>query len=144
MRLLGLGRTDELPAAVRRELLKTEQATREGKALNLALALNSGSRREIVDACRSLAARARAGELAPEQIDEAAVSQALYTADMPDPDLVIRTAGEMRLSNYLLWQISYAELWVTQKCWPEFREPELHAALTEFANRTRRYGGLNK
>jgi len=142
VRLLGLGRTDELPAAVRRELLKTEQATREGKALNLALALNYGSRREIVDACRSLAARARAGELAPEQIDEAAVSQALYTADMPDPDLVIRTGGEMRLSNFLLWQASYAEFYVTDVLWPDFDREEFLKALRDYARRERRFGRI--
>ena len=91
---------------------------------------------------RSLALHVRAGTLAPERIDEAAVSAALYTAGMPDPDLLIRTAGEMRVSNFLLWQISYAEIWVTEKCWPDFDTATLHAALRDYAGRERRFGGL--
>jgi undecaprenyl diphosphate synthase len=84
-----------------------------------------------------------AGRLRPDEIDEQAIESALYTAGMPDPDLLIRTAGEMRISNYLLWQISYAEFWVTDKCWPEFESSDLHAALREYAARDRRYGGLS-
>jgi undecaprenyl diphosphate synthase len=104
--------------------------------------VNYGSRQELVDACREIAQLAVRGELDPEQIDESTVSNHLYTAGMPDPDLLIRTAGEMRISNYLLWQISYAELWVTPTCWPEFRKPDLLAALRDFAARDRRFGGL--
>ena len=110
--------------------------------MRLCLAVNYGSRLEIVDAVRSLAGEVAAGRISPDEITEEDVSQHLYTAGMEDPDLLIRTAGEMRLSNYLLWQISYAELWVTEKCWPEFRRPELVSALRDFAARDRRFGGL--
>src|SRR5262249_56809509 len=101
-----------------------------------------GAGPERVVAVRALAAQAREGALDPGQIDEAAVSNALYTAGMADPDLLIRTAGEMRVSNFLLWQISYAELWVTERCWPEFDRDTLHEALRDFARRDRRFGGL--
>ncbi len=110
--------------------------------MTLCLAINYGGRTEIVDAVRAIADRVRRGELAPERIDEATISEALYTAGMPDPDLLIRTAGEMRVSNFLLWQISYAELWVTPKFWPEFDAALLHDALRDFARRERRFGGL--
>jgi len=108
----------------------------------LCLAINYGGRTELVDAVRSLAARVQQGQLDAEQIDEDDVSNALYTAGMPDPDLLIRTAGEMRISNFLLWQISYAELWVTDQCWPDFSRETLHQALRDYANRERRFGGL--
>jgi undecaprenyl diphosphate synthase len=97
-----------------------------------------------VDAARSIASRVAAGQLTPDEIDERTVSHCLYTAGMLDPDLLIRTAGEMRISNYLLWQISYSEIWVTSKCWPEFDETELHRAIRDFAGRDRRFGGLNE
>jgi undecaprenyl diphosphate synthase len=96
----------------------------------------------MVDAVRTLARQVRDGSLGPEQIDEAAISDALYTAGMADPDLLVRTAGEMRVSNFLLWQISYAELWVTEKCWPDFDRATLHQALHDYAGRERRFGGL--
>ena len=108
----------------------------------MCLALNYGSRGEIADAARRIAEKVAGGELSAEQISEETVADHLYTAGMPDPDLIIRTAGEMRLSNFLLWQSSYAELWVTETCWPDFREPALHQALQDFAHRDRRYGGL--
>jgi undecaprenyl diphosphate synthase len=97
----------------------------------------------MVDAIRRIAEDAAAHQLVPSEIDETCVSRYLYTSGMPDPDLLIRTAGEMRVSNFLLWQISYAELWVTDKCWPEFRESDLHASLQDFAQRNRQFGGLN-
>src|SRR5262249_43430791 len=97
---------------------------------------------EMVDAVRALAARVRDGGLRPEQIDEATISDALYTAGMPDPDLLIRTANEMRVSNFLLWQISYAELWVTDKFWPDFDAATLRQALADYGRRERRFGGL--
>jgi len=99
-------------------------------------------RRKALDAVRALARQVERGTLDPEQIDEEAIANALYTAGMPDPDLLIRTAGEMRVSNFLLWQISYAELWVTEQCWPEFDRATLHAALRDYAGRERRFGGL--
>lgn len=143
IRFAVIGRRDGLPAGVLAEIDENTRLTRDNTGLTLCLAINYGARAEIVDAVRALAARVRAGELDPDQIDEAAIDRALYTGGMPDPDLLIRTAGEMRLSNYLLWQISYAELWVTPKFWPEFGAALLHDALRAFARRERRFGGLD-
>src|SRR5439155_23918751 len=106
------------------------------------LAFNYGGRAELVDAVRALAAEVKAGRVMPEDIDETSISDALYTQGMLDPDLLIRTAGEMRVSNFLLWQISYAELWVTPKCWPDFDASTLQEALRDFGKRERRFGGL--
>ncbi|RMG40837.1 MAG: isoprenyl transferase [Planctomycetota bacterium] len=142
IRFRTIGRIQELPRRVQREIACTTTLSRDNTGMTLCLALNYGSRCEIVDAVRRIAGQIRAGQLEPAQIDEATVAANLYTADMPDPDLVIRTAGEMRLSNYLLWQISYAELWVTRDCWPDFGIEHLHRALIDYAGRTRRYGGL--
>jgi undecaprenyl diphosphate synthase len=108
------------------------------------LAINYGGRGEIVDAVKRIAADVVAGKLAQEDVSEETVSAYLYTEGMRDPDLLVRTAGEMRISNFLLWQISYAELWVTERCWPEFEVTDLHAAIEDYAARDRRYGGLNK
>ena len=124
------------------EIDENERLTRGNTGLTLCLAINYGSRAEIVDAVQALATRVKRGELEPSAIDERAISAALYTGGMPDPDLLVRTAGEMRVSNYLLWQISYAELWVTQRFWPEFDPPLMHDALRDFARRERRFGGL--
>ncbi|HUG92524.1 MAG TPA: polyprenyl diphosphate synthase [Planctomycetaceae bacterium] len=143
LRFSIIGRRDGLGADVIREIDRTIELSRANGGMRLCLAVNYGSRGEIVDAVRAIAGEAQAGRLAVEAIDEACVSAHLYTAGMSDPDLVIRTAGEMRVSNYLLWQISYAELWVTETCWPDFRVPDLHAALQDFAARDRRFGGLN-
>jgi undecaprenyl diphosphate synthase len=137
-----IGRRQGLSAGVLREADKSTNCSAANTGMRLCLAVNYGSRQELVDACREIAQLAVRGELDPEQIDESTVSNHLYTAGMPDPDLLIRTAGEMRISNYLLWQISYAELWVTPTCWPEFRKPDLLAALRDFAARDRRFGGL--
>ena len=137
-----IGRREGLTPGVLREVEKTLECSRSNQGMRLCLAVNYGSRLEIVDAVRSLAGEVAAGRISPDEITEEDVSQHLYTAGMEDPDLLIRTAGEMRLSNYLLWQISYAELWVTEKCWPEFRRPELVSALRDFAARDRRFGGL--
>ena len=137
-----IGRREGLSERVLTEVQKTIDCSRENRGMRLCLAVNYGSRGEIVDAVRSIAQKVAAGDLTPEAIDEDCISRHLYTAGMPDPDLVIRTAGEMRVSNYLLWQISYAELWVTEKCWPDFREADLHEALRDFASRDRRFGGL--
>src|SRR5690606_12263738 len=108
----------------------------------LCLAVNYGSRAEITDAARAIARKVASGELSPDDIDESTVASHLYTAGLPDPDLLIRTAGEMRVSNYLLWQISYAELHVTNKLWPDFRAADLHAAIRDYAGRRRTFGGL--
>ena len=142
IRFAVIGRREGLPAEVLAEIEENERLTKANTGLTLCLAINYGSRAEIVDAVRSVAARVQRGELSPDQIDEDAISNSLYTAGMPDPDLLIRTAGEMRISNYLLWQISYAELWVTERFWPEFGVELLHEALRDYAKRERRFGGL--
>jgi undecaprenyl diphosphate synthase len=137
-----IGRRDGLPGEVLAEIDENIRLTRNNTGLTLCLAINYGSRAEIVDAVRAIAARVERGELTPELITEETISDSLYTCGMSDPDLLIRTAGEMRISNYLLWQISYAELWVTPKYWPEFDVALLHEALHDFARRERRFGGL--
>ena len=111
--------------------------------LTLTLALSYGGRQEIVDAARRLAEHVLRGELRPDQIDEALFAQQLYTADLPDPDLLIRTSGEQRLSNFLLWQSSYAELYVTPKLWPDFSKGDLAEAIAEYERRERRFGKVN-
>lgn len=142
IRFAMIGRQSGLTAGVLREVRKTLDLSQNNAGMCLCLAVNYGSRSEITDAVQQIAREAAAGTLTPEDITEEAISARLYTAGMPDPDLVIRTAGEMRISNFLLWQISYAELWVTEKCWPEFRRPDLIAALKDYAARDRRFGGL--
>ena len=135
-----IGRISELPAPVRRDLERTIEETKGNTGLRLTLALNYGSRAEVVDAVRALVAQARSnGEI---EIDESAVSRHLYTAAIPDPDLLIRTSGEMRLSNFLLWQAAYSEIWVTETLWPDFTQKHLFRAVTDFQKRERRYGGL--
>jgi len=138
-----IGRRDGIPDRVIAEIQKTIDMTANNRRTRLCLAINYGGRGELVDAVRTIARRVRDQKLDPDTIDEQVIAQCLYTANMPDPDLLIRTAGEMRVSNFLLWQISYAELWVTEKTWPEFDVCDLQAALSEYARRERRYGGLN-
>ncbi len=137
-----LGRRGDLPEDVREALGRLETATSGCTGPSLNIAMNYGSRAEIVDAVRSLAARAVRGEVDPGAISEEDVSASLYTAGLPDPDLLIRTAGEQRLSNFLLWQLSYAEIHVTETFWPDFGIEALHAAVRDFASRDRRFGGL--
>lgn len=137
-----IGKIDELPGNIRREIDLTREQTAEHQGMRLCLALNYGARGEIVDAVKSIARRVQEGSLDPEQIDETLLAESMYTAGMPDPDLVIRTAGEMRFSNFLLWQISYAELWVTEKRWPDFGKLEFLQALRDYSQRNRRFGGL--
>jgi undecaprenyl diphosphate synthase len=138
-----IGRTDQLPDPVLEEVDVTLKETAGNTGMTLVLALNYGSRAEITDAVKAIAMKAKRGEIDPRDVSEEMISNHLYTAGMPDPDLLIRTAGEMRVSNYLLWQISYAELWVSPKFWPDFDVPELHAAVHAFAARNRRFGGLD-
>ena len=138
-----IGRREPIPEEVQAEMDRSIEMTQGNSGTKLCLAINYGSRAEIVDAIRSIATNVREARLSIEQIDEQTVSDHLNTAGMPDPDLLVRTAGEMRLSNYLLWQISYAELWVTQKFWPEFGIEDLHQAIHDYAKRQRRFGGLN-
>jgi undecaprenyl diphosphate synthase len=143
IRFAQIGRRAGLPALVLEELENTLAATKQNTGMRLCLAINYGSRAEILDAVRHIAAKVKAGTLACEAVTEQTIAEHLYTAGMPDPDLLIRTAGEMRISNYLLWQISYAELHVTQVYWPEFGIRELHGALADFAGRNRRFGGVD-
>jgi undecaprenyl diphosphate synthase len=142
IRFRVIGRRTELSPEVIAEIEETERLSSANAGLTLALAVNYGSRAEIVDAVRSIVHQVKRGTLNPDEISEQTVSDSLYTAGMPDPDLLIRTAGEMRVSNYLLWQISYAELWVTPVCWPDFTNEVFHAALRDYAGRERRFGGL--
>jgi undecaprenyl diphosphate synthase len=142
IRLNVIGQTARLPRFVRSRLQRVMERTAGGTEGTLTLALSYGSRSEITDAVRQIATAAQAGTLAPEDITEATVAAHLYTAGLPDPDLVIRTAGEKRLSNFLMWQLSYAEFWFTDRCWPEFDRELLKQALDEFGHRQRRFGGL--
>jgi len=144
IRFKQIGRREGLPQEVLDEVAIATEKTRHHTGLTLSLAINYGSRAEIVDGVRAIAERVRIGELRPQDIDESTIQQSLYTCGYPDVDLLIRTAGELRISNYLLWQISYAELVVTQSLWPDFDVPELHAALIEYGRRNRRFGGLDK
>ncbi len=140
VRLAGLGRLDDLPPEALETLRETERLTAENDGMLLRLALSYGARTELADAARSLALAVRSGSVEPEEIDEESLRAFLYDPATPDPDLLIRTAGEMRLSNFLLWQISYAELYVTDVCWPEFRKEQLMDALRAYARRNRTYG----
>ncbi len=142
IRFAVIGRREELPDNVLEAIDENIRMSSTNTGMILCLAINYGGRAEVVDAVRRIAGDVRDGRLEVETIDESTLSDAMYTAGMPDPDLLIRTAGEMRVSNFLLWQISYAELWVTEKCWPDFDRTELHAALRAFGERERRFGGL--
>lgn len=135
-----IGRIDELPKPVQRDLQNALEKTRRNTGMRLTLALNYGARTELVDAVRSLAEQLkRNGNVA---IDEASFSDYLYTRGLPDPDLLIRTSGEMRLSNFLLWQVAYSEIWVTETLWPDFTQKDLFQAIIDYQKRERRYGGL--
>lgn len=140
VRLTGIGRINTLPPDVREELHRTEELTRDNKNLTVLVALGYGGRTEIVDAARECARRTLSGELSPDEITEDILSQHLYTRGIPDPDLLIRSGGEHRVSNFLLWQISYSEIWITPVLWPDFRREHMGEALREFAARERRYG----
>ena len=144
IRFRQIGRLDNLPDGVLDEMTRTIELTKRNTGLTLVLALNYGSRTEITDAVRAIAEKAKAGTLRPDEITEETISNHLYTAGMPDPDLLVRTAGEMRVSNYLLWQISYAELFVSDVLWPDFDEADLHNAIRAFASRNRRFGALDE
>jgi undecaprenyl diphosphate synthase len=146
LRFRVIGRREGLPAEVVGAIDDVERATAANTGPVLCLAINYGSRAEITDAVRAIAAKVRAGEVDPASVDEATLAAHLYTGalgDLAEPDLLIRTAGEMRVSNFLLWQISYAELYVTDLYWPDFGRPQLHEAIRDFARRRRRFGGLD-
>ena len=142
VRLRVIGRTAGVPLPVRRGLDHVVAETEKNTGLTLLVAFNYGGRDELLDAFRALARRVQAGELAPDGISEADVSGALYTDGVPDPDLLIRTSGEMRVSNFLLWQIAYTELWITPTLWPDFAAADLYRAVADFQGRKRRFGGV--
>ncbi|HLO01882.1 MAG TPA: isoprenyl transferase [Symbiobacteriaceae bacterium] len=144
VRVQAIGRLDELPELQRREIARAVAETAGNSRLILTLAVNYGGQAELVDAVRAIARDVEAGRLAPEAIDAGAIGARLYTAGMPDPDLVIRTGGELRLSNFLIWQAAYSELWVSDVLWPDFRPEHLAQALHDFGHRERRYGGVLK
>jgi undecaprenyl diphosphate synthase len=142
VKLIHLGRIFQLPDVVKNALLGTIDETRANTGMVFALALNYGGRAEIVDATREIARRHKAGELSLNDIDEGCISRHLYTAGLADPDLLIRTANEMRVSNFLLWQISYSEFYVTDTLWPDFEKADLEKAILAYAKRTRRFGAV--
>ena len=141
IRLGVIGRIQELPKPVLQDLQNALDGTRQNTGLRLTLALNYGARAELVDAVRELLAHAAGNGALP--VDEAMLSAHLYTRDLPDPDLLIRTSGDLRVSNFLLWQIAYAELWVTETLWPDFTQKDLFQAIIDYQKRERRYGGLS-
>ena len=143
VRFRHLGRRAGLPAPVLDEMDKTVEMSRDNDGLTLCLALNYGARGEMVDAVQNIAQDVADGKLASKEIDEQVISGALYTAGLPDPDLLIRTANERRVSNFLLWQISYAEIHVCVKPWPEFTTDDLNSAIKDFADRQRRFGDVD-
>lgn len=143
IRFLPIGRREGLPREVLEELDRTVEMTRRCTGPTLCVAMNYGGRTEIVDAVRAIAREAVEGLIDPDSIDESVIESSLYTAGLPEPDLLIRTSGEMRISNFLLWQISYAEIHVTDVLWPDFRAPQLHEAIRDFARRQRRFGGVD-
>jgi undecaprenyl diphosphate synthase len=140
IRFRVVGRSDDLAADVRRELQLAERRTADRTGMQFNIALNYGGRAEIVDAAR----RAIEAGLRPDDLDEQRFSELLYTGGQPDPDLLIRTSGEMRVSNFLLWQIAYAEIWVTETLWPDFRRRDLLEAIVAYQKRDRRYGGIKE
>ena len=142
VRLRAMGRLQDLPEAVREELESAIEKTKANTKLDLILALSYGSRVEITEAAKAIAREVKSGQLEAEKITEETISQHLYTRDLPDPDLLIRTSGEMRISNFMLWQISYAEIHVTPVLWPDFGKEEFAAALADYARRDRRFGGI--
>jgi undecaprenyl diphosphate synthase len=142
VRLEVIGQIYRLPEVVQEHLRKTIATLSRNNGLTLVMALSYGGRTEIVEAVRGIASKVKAGQLDPPDITEQIFAQHLYTRNLPDPDLLIRTSGEMRVSNFLLWQISYTELVVTQTLWPDFRKPQFYAALEEYHRRHRRFGAI--
>jgi len=142
IRVAVIGRRQGIPDGVQAEMDKTISMTAANPGMKLCLAINYGGRSELLDTVKAIAWKIQGGELDPGSLSENSIADHLYTAGMPDPDLLIRTAGEMRVSNFLLWQISYSEIWVTDHCWPEFAEADLHKAFRDFTSRDRRFGGL--
>ena len=144
VRFRSIGHTSSLPSEVQDKIRWAEEATAGNRSMTLTLALNYGGRSELVDAFRSLAAEVELKRISPDRITEEDIHRHLYTAHMPDPDLLIRTSGEMRLSNFLLWQIAYTEIYVTERLWPDFRGIHLLEAISDFQRRERRYGAIGE
>jgi len=144
VKLIHLGRLTELPSVVKEELTETVKITAGNTGMTLALALNYGGRTEIADAVRKIAQEYKSGKLRLKDIGERCISQHLYTADLTEPDLLIRTANEMRISNFLLWQISYSEFYVTTTLWPDFKKTDLEKAILAYAKRSRRFGTIKR
>ncbi|GAF99601.1 unnamed protein product, partial [marine sediment metagenome] len=142
VKLIHLGRLTELPSVVKAELAKTIKMSAGNTGMTLALALNYGSRTEIIDAAKKIAQKYKDGKLCLKDIDEHCISEHLYTAGLDDPDLLIRTANEMRVSNFLLWQISYSEFYITKTLWPDFKKSDLEKAILAYAKRNRRFGAI--
>ena len=142
VRLETIGRTSELPLSSRTALMRAIKKTAGNTAMTMILALNYSSRTEIEDAVRAIAMEVQCEDYPAEDVTQETIAKHLYTADYPDPDLLIRTSGELRLSNFLLWQLSYTEIHVTQKLWPDFGKEDLRAAVEDFTKRERRFGGL--
>ena len=144
IRLKVIGRTELLPGPIRVALDQAIRDTESYSGGTLILALSYGARPELVDAARAMAQKVKTGDLAVDAIDETSLSEHLYTAGIPDPDLMIRTSGEQRISNFLLWQLSYSELYFTDVYWPDFREEQFYEALREYARRKRRFGDITE
>lgn len=144
IRLMAIGNIAELPKSIQIPLHAAIEKTKDNKQCTLVLALNYGGRREIVEAAKTIAKQVQAGVLKPEAIDEQLFKNYLYTADLPDPDLLIRASGEMRLSNFLLWQLAYTELWISEINWPDFDRLQIIQAIASYQQRERRFGGLKQ
>jgi undecaprenyl diphosphate synthase len=142
VKLRVIGRINDIPFITRKVLKSVIEQTKDNKSGELILALSYGGRSEIVDAVKKISTDVKDGKINPKKIDEDIFSQYLYAPDVPDPELMIRTSGELRLSNFLLWQLSYSEFWVTDTLWPDFGEEQLASALNDYNNRNRRYGGV--
>lgn len=142
IRIRIIGRRDELSEEIRKKIDIVENDTKTNDKITLVIALNYGGREEIAAAARSIAQKVKDGEILPDEVDENMISENIYTSFMPDPDFIIRPSGELRLSNFLLWQSAYTEFWFSDICWPDFTEKDLHQAIIDFQNRNRRFGGV--
>ena len=138
----AIGSREELSEEIREQILKTEEFTKNNTGIVMNIALNYGSREEIVNAAREIAKKAVSGEITPDDIDAEMISNHLYTKNQPDPDFIIRTSNEQRLSNFMMWQASYSEFYFTERLWPDFSVKDLHKAIIEYQSRDRRYGGV--
>jgi undecaprenyl diphosphate synthase len=140
VRIRFVGNLESLPPSLKAEIDRSMEETKNNLGIQFTVATNYGGRQEIIEACRAIAAKAHQGTINPEEIDEALFERHLYTSGLPYPDLLIRTSGEMRISNFLLWQMAYAEIYVTQTLWPDFDRAQFHQALSAYQQRERRFG----